>query len=322
MKKAKCLVGLALCGAMMFAGSTSAMAADIADYFDASGYASRYPEVTAVCGNDPAALLEHYLAHGISEGQNGGPISALIDLNQYRQANPDLNAVYGDNWEAYLDHYLTFGAAEGRNSFGSFNADSYAEQHSELASSGTEALFNQWLAENGLTVSAPVSSSAQASGTSYASGDVTITASGDTWTVVWDTSAKLNDMANDPFSYPGWQMNSPSSRGYGVHFQLGGQNYMLEASEDLTQSIIYVWTPEDSFLRENLDFHSSEIWGTGLTRVRNGSNGPVWENAQLVSSTKNGNKMEWVVQFTNGSGFDFSEISDLHGYVFFMMGAA
>lgn len=91
-----------------------------AEGFDAAYYASRYPDVVAVVGNDPAALLNHYNTYGIKEGryQNAqeeqNKKSSSFDANYYANKYPDVVAVVGNDPAALLNHYNTYGAKEGR----------------------------------------------------------------------------------------------------------------------------------------------------------------------------------------------------------------
>lgn len=84
----------------------------VADIFDAEFYMNKYPDVKAVFGYDPQALLMHYLQFGLKEGRTGSPI---LDITKYRSLYPDLETAFGDNWDLYVKHYFEFGIAEGRS---------------------------------------------------------------------------------------------------------------------------------------------------------------------------------------------------------------
>ena len=73
------------------------------EYFDASWYSARVPELQDM-GLSPA---EHYLRAGSYEGRNPGP---GFDTMAYYLANPDVAA---SSWPA-LSHFEAFGRAEGR----------------------------------------------------------------------------------------------------------------------------------------------------------------------------------------------------------------
>ncbi len=50
--------------------------------FDAAFYAAAYPDVAAVFGNDPQALLNHYLTYGIKEGRLPNAGTGQISVQQ------------------------------------------------------------------------------------------------------------------------------------------------------------------------------------------------------------------------------------------------
>lgn len=79
--------------------------------FDAELYASKYPDVVAVYGNDANALFAHFITFGIHEGR---AINPYFDVQAYKKAYPDLAAVFGDNIAAYYLHFANFGVKEHR----------------------------------------------------------------------------------------------------------------------------------------------------------------------------------------------------------------
>ena len=83
----------------------------IAKVFDAKYYAEAYPDVVAVVGSDPAALLNHYVTSGIYEGRDA---SATFNMSVYALANPDLITAFGSNYQAFINHYVTSGIKENR----------------------------------------------------------------------------------------------------------------------------------------------------------------------------------------------------------------
>ncbi|MCR5109236.1 MAG: transglutaminase-like domain-containing protein [Lachnospiraceae bacterium] len=87
------------------------IAAAYAPIFDANYYASRYPELQALYGNDETALLYHFLNIGMAEGRVA---SAEFDVNAYRARYADLQGLFGDNLIMYYLHYNNYGKAEGR----------------------------------------------------------------------------------------------------------------------------------------------------------------------------------------------------------------
>lgn len=94
--------------------SSTASASQITDYsavFDADYYYQTYPDLQASVGNDPAALLSHFIKTGMKEGRNG---NAQFNLKAYMYQNPDLMAIYGTDLPSYYRHYITNGKAENR----------------------------------------------------------------------------------------------------------------------------------------------------------------------------------------------------------------
>lgn len=80
--------------------------------FDAAYYAKNNPDVVLEYGNDPTALLAHYINYGIKEGRSA---SAKFNAMSYRARYADLNLLYGDNWVEYCRHYAQYGKKEGRD---------------------------------------------------------------------------------------------------------------------------------------------------------------------------------------------------------------
>ncbi|MGN0376896.1 MAG: VanW family protein [Suilimivivens sp.] len=85
---------------------------DYSAVFDADYYYQTYPDLQKNIGNDPAALLNHFITTGMKEGRNG---NASFQVKAYMYNNPDLMAVYGiDDLTDYYLHYINCGKAEGR----------------------------------------------------------------------------------------------------------------------------------------------------------------------------------------------------------------
>lgn len=94
--------------------SSNAAISQITDYsavFDADYYYQAYPDLQASIGNDPSALLSHFIKTGMREGRNG---NAQFNLKAYMYQNPDLMAIYGTDLPSYYRHYITSGKAENR----------------------------------------------------------------------------------------------------------------------------------------------------------------------------------------------------------------
>lgn len=74
--------------------------------FDWEYYASSYPSVAEECGNDPEAMLEHFLEEDIYRGRRGtwyfSPILTAMAL-------PDVANDLGESWELYYDDLMYYG---------------------------------------------------------------------------------------------------------------------------------------------------------------------------------------------------------------------
>ncbi len=112
------LMGLFVVAVLVFSPSMRAEAASeselqaVGTVFDATYYATNYPDVAGFNGGDQLQLLRHYYYYGIYEGRNA---SATFNATDYMNKNPDLVSVYGDNLMAYVVHYVNCGMAEGRD---------------------------------------------------------------------------------------------------------------------------------------------------------------------------------------------------------------
>lgn len=87
----------------------------ITDYsavFDADYYYNAYADLQQNIGNDPAALLKHFITSGMKEGRNG---NAAFNVKAYMYNNLDLVATYGaGDYTNYYIHYICHGQREGR----------------------------------------------------------------------------------------------------------------------------------------------------------------------------------------------------------------
>lgn len=77
-KKNPVLVVLSFACAVIALSGASSLSARAAAQFDPAFYGAAYPDVVAVFGTDPQALLNHYLAYGMAEGRfpSADPASA------------------------------------------------------------------------------------------------------------------------------------------------------------------------------------------------------------------------------------------------------
>lgn len=78
-------------------------------------YRDNNPAVVKEVGDDPQALLEHFVTKGMQYALQGiGDFNVLA----YAKMNSDLAPEFGENWPAYYMHYLEHGLAEGRSASG------------------------------------------------------------------------------------------------------------------------------------------------------------------------------------------------------------
>ena len=84
---------------------------DYSAVYDYEYYKSASPDVYNVYGDDPEALLQHFVEVGMSEGRRG---NENFNVASYRNANQDLRLLYGKDWKAYYMHYVNYGFEEGR----------------------------------------------------------------------------------------------------------------------------------------------------------------------------------------------------------------
>lgn len=132
MRKAGRRIGLLTAAALFAASSISVSAKSVENCFDAGYYASSYRDLKEAFGEDEAALYNHYLQYGISEGRSASP---FFDVRAYRMRYPDLDKAFGDDWAAYYKHYLEYGIREKRSATASgsvFDAEMYAANNPDL----------------------------------------------------------------------------------------------------------------------------------------------------------------------------------------------
>lgn len=82
--------------------------------FKARYYADHYPDLYNTFGYNHAALLNHFIEHGMEEGRQANP---EFNVHAYRERYADLSAEFGDDLKAYYMHYINFGKKEGRNAY-------------------------------------------------------------------------------------------------------------------------------------------------------------------------------------------------------------
>lgn len=84
---------------------------DYSAVYDFNYYISKYPDIKAAYGNNPAGALRHFVTYGMDEGRQG---SASFYVWYYRGNYADLILAYGDDLKPYYLHYVRFGQKEGR----------------------------------------------------------------------------------------------------------------------------------------------------------------------------------------------------------------
>ena len=88
---------------------------DYAPVYAYGYYKANNPVVITEVGDDPEALLKHFVTKGMNYALQGiGDFNVLA----YAKINSDLRAVYGEDWAAYYTHYLRNGISEGRTTSG------------------------------------------------------------------------------------------------------------------------------------------------------------------------------------------------------------
>lgn len=105
---------------------------DYSVVFDADYYYSTYSDLRAVIGNDPKALLDHFVSFGMKEGRRG---NAEFDVKAYIENNPDLVQLLGtEDYESYYLHYISTGKNEGRSAISaSANKDNAAAEQTLIS---------------------------------------------------------------------------------------------------------------------------------------------------------------------------------------------
>ena len=92
--------------------ATSEELSIIKTLFSAEEYAELYPDVVKAHGNEEAALWNHFVTHGLSEGR---ALNKSFHVFAYRAAYQDLQEAFGNDLIAYYIHYATHGMQENRS---------------------------------------------------------------------------------------------------------------------------------------------------------------------------------------------------------------
>lgn len=94
---------------------------DYSSVYDYQYYVDHNPDIKEAYGEDDAAVLDHFVNCGMSEGRQG---NADFDVDYYREEYDDLRKAFGDDLKKYYMHYISNGINEGRNGVDP-DADSY-----------------------------------------------------------------------------------------------------------------------------------------------------------------------------------------------------
>lgn len=94
---------------------------DYSSVYDYQYYVDHNPDIKEAYGEDDAAVLDHFVNCGMSEGRQG---NADFDVDYYRKEYDDLRKAFGDDLKKYYMHYISNGINEGRNGVDP-DADSY-----------------------------------------------------------------------------------------------------------------------------------------------------------------------------------------------------
>lgn len=105
-------------------------------------------------GFDDAALLSHWLNHGVQEGRRA---SYVFDVKEYLQYNSDLQTAYGTDYKGAINHFVSFGINEGRRSCKEFNLNTYKSEN--ILSFGTNREYYEHFLQFGIYEGRTASSS-------------------------------------------------------------------------------------------------------------------------------------------------------------------
>ena len=88
---------------------------DYSAVFDYDYYTKKYPDVVKVLGNNPDAVLAHFVNYGMREGRQG---NADFNVYSYAYKYPDLRSAFGNDLPSYYNHYINKGKKESRIAVG------------------------------------------------------------------------------------------------------------------------------------------------------------------------------------------------------------
>lgn len=86
---------------------------DYSSIYNKDYYLNKYSDLQTVFGNNPAALIQHFVINGMNEGRQA---TATFEVNFYKSANSDLSLAFGSDLKSYYLHFMKYGYDEGRKS--------------------------------------------------------------------------------------------------------------------------------------------------------------------------------------------------------------
>lgn len=84
---------------------------DYSKVYDKNFYYNNYADLRNAFGDNPRALIKHFVDYGMCEGRQA---SATFDYSYYRRSYSDLNDAFKDDKSSYYYHFIGFGYNEGR----------------------------------------------------------------------------------------------------------------------------------------------------------------------------------------------------------------
>lgn len=78
--------------------------------YDKEYYLNKYPDLQKAIGNNPEALIKHFVQAGMSEGRQA---ISTFNVNYYKKAYPELKNYCGADNKNYFMHYMNVGYKQG-----------------------------------------------------------------------------------------------------------------------------------------------------------------------------------------------------------------
>jgi len=93
-------------------GTSVAGGVDYSPIYNFDYYEKSNPDIKKTFGLNDAAVLQHFISTGMTEGRQG---SSTFNVAAYKAQNIDLQQAFGNNLKQYYIHFLTTGQSEGRS---------------------------------------------------------------------------------------------------------------------------------------------------------------------------------------------------------------